>query len=587
MAHLLSHLTMTFGHGISNCIKIASAQRCAIILVGSAGMLMSVSEVDAQNVRPNQTVNQPINQSTQRPANRPDAVGLNLKAAAEKAAAQKAAAEKAAAEKAAAQKAAAETAAAQKAAAEKAAAEKAAAEKAAAQKAAAEKVAAEKAAAEKVAAQKAAAEKAAAEKAAAEKAAAQKAAAEKAAAEKAAAEKAAAQKAAAAKAPVNAQISANRKIVVERIVTGTLLRQTGEFRRAIAEYNQAIELDANDPNAYNDRGLVRRATRDNDLAIADFDQVIQLDPENLDAYVNRGLIYEAKGDFSRAGNEYRRAISLSPKNDVSKRYQETARVRLALLEDGSTNQPATVPPSDVPTSDRRALVIGNGKYASFTALPNAPNDARVMAAKLREIGFDVTEGIDLGRDALTEMVKGFLRDAASANTVLIYFAGHGMQIHGKNYLVPIDMKLEDVSALGSETLDLDTIVVGLDDQIRSSIIILDACRNNPFVDDITQAATNRSISLGSGLAEPTNLGAGATAGAGTLIAFATSPGKVALDGEGGNSPFTTALVRHMSTPGLEVQTLLTRVRSDVVAATNNKQVPWSNSSLLGEVYLVK
>ena len=100
------------------------------------------------------------------------------------------------------------------------------------------------------------------------------------------------------------------------------------------------------------------------------------------------------------------------------------------------------------------------------------------------------------------------------------------------------------------------------------------------------ASADRSVTIGSGLAAPSGLGAGATLGAGTLLVFATSPGKVALDGEGGHSPFTEALTRHISTTGLEVQQMLTRVRADVVAATKNKQVPWSNSSLLGEVFLV-
>src|SRR5204863_4943668 len=114
----------------------------------------------------------------------------------------------------------------------------------------------------------------------------------------------------------------------------------------------------------------------------------------------------------------------------------------------------------------------------------------------------------------------------------------------------------------------------------------DACRNNPFTEQVANAATaGRSIAIGSGLASPGSLGPGATAGAGTLIAFATAPGKVALDGDGANSPFSAALSKHMPTPGLELQQMLTRVRADVVAATQSRQVPWSNSSLLGEIYL--
>ena len=121
--------------------------------------------------------------------------------------------------------------------------------------------------------------------------------------------------------------------------------------------------------------------------------------------------------------------------------------------------------------------------------------------------------------------------------------------------------------------------------MRTNILIFDACRNNPLEPKVASTGTNRAIEAGSGLAAPTALGSGATLGAGTLIAFATAPGQVALDGEGANSPFSAALSRHIGTPGLEVQQMLTRVRAEVVATTSGKQVPWSNSSLLGEVYL--
>jgi uncharacterized caspase-like protein len=134
-------------------------------------------------------------------------------------------------------------------------------------------------------------------------------------------------------------------------------------------------------------------------------------------------------------------------------------------------------------------------------------------------------------------------------------------------------------------MDMDTIMAGLDDQVRTNILILDACRNNPMAPKLASTGPARDIEAGAGLAAPATLGAGSTLGAGTLIAFATAPGQVALDGEGANSPFSAALTRHIGTPGLEVQQMLTRVRAEVVAATKGKQVPWSNSSLLGDVYL--
>jgi uncharacterized caspase-like protein len=183
---------------------------------------------------------------------------------------------------------------------------------------------------------------------------------------------------------------------------------------------------------------------------------------------------------------------------------------------------------------------------------------------------------------MTKLIGDFLRAAATANIAVLYYAGHGVQIDGQNYLLPVDVRFSGASDLTSEMTGVNTILAGLDDGIRANIVILDACRNNPLV---RPANEGRSITAPTGLALPSSLGKGATSGAGTLLAFATAPGEVALDGDGADSPFSLALARHIGTPGLEVQQMLTRVRAEVVASTRGKQVPWSNSSLLGEVYL--
>ena len=183
------------------------------------------------------------------------------------------------------------------------------------------------------------------------------------------------------------------------------------------------------------------------------------------------------------------------------------------------------------------------------------------------------------------MVSDFLRDASRAQTALLYYAGHGVQIDGRNFLVPVDVQLQAGGSIVDAMTDMDSILAGLDDQVRTNILIFDACRNNPITQPSTPTSPSRAIVAGAGLAAPGALGAGATLGAGTLLAFATAPGQVALDGDSANSPFSAALSRHIGTPGLELQQMLTRVRTEVVAATKNKQVPWSNSSLLGEVYL--
>jgi hypothetical protein len=230
--------------------------------------------------------------------------------------------------------------------------------------------------------------------------------------------------------------------------------------------------------------------------------------------------------------------------------------------------------------DRVALVIGNSKYVNVNVLANAANDARVTARALRDIGFAVTDGYDLPRDGMERQIREFLRKSETARVRLFYYAGHGLQVDGRNYLVPVNTKLESANDLSFETIALDTILESLDSTSRTNIIILDACRNNPFAQTFaSRYGAGRSVTVQPGLAGYANLGAG------MLIAFSTAPGAVALDGAGANSPFTEALARHLRTPGLEVRQMLTRVRADVANGTSGKQIPWDNSALLGDVYL--
>ncbi|GIL01982.1 MAG: hypothetical protein BroJett030_18810 [Alphaproteobacteria bacterium] len=228
-------------------------------------------------------------------------------------------------------------------------------------------------------------------------------------------------------------------------------------------------------------------------------------------------------------------------------------------------------------ADRVALVIGNGAYVNASALPNPPNDARAVASALRDIGFEVIAGEDLDRSAMERSLRDFLRKAQGAKVALFFYAGHGMEVAGENYLVPVDAALESASDLSFETVAMAKLLENLEnDPNRANIIMLDACRDNPLARSFR--ARSRS-NVGSGLAAYSNVGTG------TLIALATAPGKVALDGEGENSPFTASLLKHIKTPGLEVRQMLTRVRKDVLDTTGQQQQPWDNSSLLGDVFL--
>jgi tetratricopeptide (TPR) repeat protein len=399
---------------------------------------------------------------------------------------------------------------------------------------------------------------------------------------------------------------------------GAAKEALGDLDGALADINEAIRLSPALPTPLIDRTVIWRAKGDCDRAIADGTKAIRLARTNapvniltppssvlISAYVHRALAYEAKGDVDHAKQDFNATLEPAASDAASKANQATARVRLSLLSDPGVSttpreaaappqQPAVAPAQSSPpqtantgAGKRVALVIGNGAYAHVHALPNPPHDAHALAKSLRDIGFTVSEGTDLDRASMQKMTRDFLRDAVRAQIALVYYAGHGVQIDGRNYLVPVDVRLEGGGNVTEAMIDMDTILAGLDDQVRTNILIFDACRNNPLEPQVASAGANRGIAAGSGLAAPSSLASGATLGAGTLIAFATAPGQVALDGEGDNSPFSAALSRHIGTPGLEVQQMLTRVRAEVVAATRNKQVPWSNSSLLGEVYLAQ
>jgi tetratricopeptide (TPR) repeat protein len=377
---------------------------------------------------------------------------------------------------------------------------------------------------------------------------------------------------------------------------GVLKTVQGDTDGAMTDLNEAIRRDPSLASAYVHRGVVFRVKRELDRAIADTNEAVRLlrasAPKNImtppgsvwiTAHLIRGAIHEARREFDLAKQDYKTALDGRAADAGSKASQATARVRLELLSKG----PPPVMRAEQDGGRRVALVIGNGNYINVTPLPNPASDARAIAKNLRELGFDVSEGIDLDTAAMKKVADEFLLKAAGAQTALMYYAGHGVQIDGRNYLVPVDVNLQAGVNPASVMTDMDTLLAGLDDQVRTNILIFDACRNNPMAQRTVSGASNRAIAVVAGLAVPSAPQSGATRGAGTLIAFATSPGQIALDGDGTNSPFSAALSRHIGTPGLELQQMLTRVRAEVVAATKGQQVPWSNSSLLGEVFLAE
>lgn len=229
---------------------------------------------------------------------------------------------------------------------------------------------------------------------------------------------------------------------------------------------------------------------------------------------------------------------------------------------------------------RVALIIGNSAYEKVARLGNPANDASLMAETLRKAGFN---DIDLRRDLTVVDMRRALRDfverASDADVAVVYFAGHGIEIDGVNYLVPIDAVLDRDRDIYDEGLSLDRVMVAVDPARKLRLVILDACRDNPFSRTMKRTVASRAIGRGLAKVEPTT--------ANTLIAFASKAGSTASDGEGGNSPFTAALVSHITKPGLDLRRAFGYVRDDVLRSTNNRQEPYLYGSLGGdEVALV-
>ena len=208
-------------------------------------------------------------------------------------------------------------------------------------------------------------------------------------------------------------------------------------------------------------------------------------------------------------------------------------------------------PSVVLADGRVALVVGNSTYAHIGRLPNPDNDARDMSAALRRLGFEVTTELDADRVELTEALRAFTRQSAGADVSLVFYAGHGIEMDGVNYLVPVDARLERDVDVRFETVTVDDLLVSTSGA-SLRLLILDACRNNPLARSMQRTAATRTVSGGSFSDLNEDL-----LGDETLVAYAAAAGTTAADGRGRNSPYTAALLSHLETP-LEIGLLFRR-----------------------------
>jgi uncharacterized caspase-like protein len=216
-----------------------------------------------------------------------------------------------------------------------------------------------------------------------------------------------------------------------------------------------------------------------------------------------------------------------------------------------------------------ALVLGNSAYQNAPALANPVNDGSVIAAKLTEAGFDV---VDSRHDLSASQTRRALGDFA--DIAVVYYAGHGIEVDGTNYLIRVDAKLERDTDVYDEGLPLDRVLVSLEPAKQLRLVILHACRDNPFAKSMKHTVASRSIGRGLAKIEPTSPN--------TLIAYSAKAGSTAQDGDGKNSPFTIALAKHLTTPGLDVRKAFGFVRDDVLKSTSNRQEPFVYGSLGGD-----
>ena len=248
-------------------------------------------------------------------------------------------------------------------------------------------------------------------------------------------------------------------------------------------------------------------------------------------------------------------------------------VLLRLLHALSLAVFATAALANAPAMDtgkRIALVIGNSAYKE-APLKNPVNDAKAIATTLRTLGFDVLERTDVTQKEMNRAITEFGERLRYDTVALFFFAGHGLQVRGRNYLVPVDAQITSEGSVKSESVDVDTVL----EHIATSgsglnLVILDACRNNPFERKFRSAN-------GGGLAQM-------DAPKGTLIAYATAPGKTASDGSGANGLYTQELLKAMPIPGIKVEDVFKRVRVEVAKASNDAQMPWESSSLTGDFF---
>ena len=345
----------------------------------------------------------------------------------------------------------------------------------------------------------------------------------------------------------------------------------GEPERALADLNRALEMNPKFTRALNNRGRLYLEKGEYESAIKDFTDDLKLEPQNVGALLQRAKAFELSRNLSAARADFQAALTIVPSHGVATAGLERIDGKIAAASGAKR-------PVIDHAGVRVALVIGNSHYKAVDALANPERDAKLLADALRRSGFvKVQLVIDGTREGLLAALKSFAADAANADWAVVYYAGHGIELDGSNYLVPIDVKYENDADIPKESLALDEILNAVGAASKLRLVILDACRENPFVAELK---AGQASGTGRGLAriEPES---------GTLVAFATKHGHYATDGTGEDSPFATALVQRMAMPGLEISQMFRLVHDDVYAGTDKQQEPFTYGQLSAQGFYFK
>ncbi|MGX1319984.1 tetratricopeptide (TPR) repeat protein [Bradyrhizobium sp. USDA 377] len=352
------------------------------------------------------------------------------------------------------------------------------------------------------------------------------------------------------------------QIASNRCITWGMM---GKYEQAFADCNGLIERQPKNVYAINNRADVSMMKGDLDAALKDYNTAIQINPNNVRAHSGRGQIYERKKDLAQARADYRAAAySLTRFDEIDvARARAIAQERLAALTPQA--------PAGAPGGRRVALVIGNGAYTNVHALPNPPRDSKLIANVLRDVGFQTVISVsDLTRDKFFDALKAFAEEAEKADWAVVYYAGHGFEIGGVNYLVPVDAKLAADRDAETQAVALEQVIAAVGAARKMRLVVLDACRDNPFAPTMQRTLSLKLVDKGFSNIEP---------GAGFMVVYAAKHGETAMDGDGSaNSPFATALAREIKEPKVEIRKLFDIVRDDVWAATKHEQQPFTYGS---------